>query len=241
LINGLFNWLRNVGNSAIGFVNRVRGAAGMQPIQGFARGGHVSGPTLAWVGEGGDPGGEYIIPAKKMAGASMAYLSGARGASVIPKFATGGFVGGGKTKSRKNRMGMISKAPSQESMLKVLDATFRNAARIGDSLGVSLSYQVARANITKPAQPGRSSVSVTLDPERNSIQALQERLRLKDTSIKKQPIANDGPINITTGPVLEFDGQRYVTMEDYQRGLRDVKRQTLGEIRTAAGRRATGR
>jgi hypothetical protein len=52
---------------------------------------------------------------------------------------------------------------------------------------------------------------------------------------------NDGPIQVTTGPILEFNGQQYVTMEDYQRGLRDVKRQTLGEIRTAAGRRATGR
>jgi len=51
----------------------------------------------------------------------------------------------------------------------------------------------------------------------------------------------DRPIEITTGPVLEFDGERYVTLDDLQRVARDVKRQTLGELRTAAGRRATGR
>jgi hypothetical protein len=156
----------------------------MQPIPGFARGGHVSGPTLAWVGEGGDPGGEYIIPAKKMAGASMAYLSGARGASVIPGFAKGGYVG-------------------------------------------------ARSAVVKTpgfAQGGFVSSG-------NPMQTLMDRRVM----VNQTQRVNDGPIQVTTGPILEFNGQQYVTMKDYQRGLRDVKRQTLGEIRTAAGRRATGR
>jgi hypothetical protein len=58
----------------------------------FAQGGVVTGPTLAMVGEGGEP--EYIIPASKMAAASANYLNGARGGAVIPAFANGGFVGG---------------------------------------------------------------------------------------------------------------------------------------------------
>jgi hypothetical protein len=183
LINNLFEWLRSVGNVAINKINNVRRVAGMAPIPGFARGGHVSGPTLAWVGEGGDPGGEYIIPARKMYGASMAYLSGARGASVIPGFAKGGYVG-------------------------------------------------ARSAVVKTpgfAQGGFVSSG-------NPMQTLMDR-----RVTVNQTQRNDGPIQVTTGPILEFNGQQYVTMEDYQRGLRDVKRQTLGEIRTAAGRRATGR
>jgi hypothetical protein len=48
----------------------------------FADGGIVTKPTLAMVGEGGEP--EYIIPQSKMAAASANYLSGARGDSVIP-------------------------------------------------------------------------------------------------------------------------------------------------------------
>jgi hypothetical protein len=170
-------------NVEINKIINVRRVVGMAPIAGFARGGHVSGPTLAWVGEGGDPGGEYIIPARKMYGASMAYLSGARGASVIPGFAKGGYVG-------------------------------------------------ARSAVVKTpgfAQGGFVSSG-------NPMQTLMDR-----RVTVNQTQRNDGPIQVTTGPILEFNGQQYVTMEDYQRGLRDVKRQTLGEIRTAAGRRATGR
>jgi tape measure domain-containing protein len=51
-------------------------------IPAFANGGIVTRPTLAMVGEGGEP--EYIIPQSKMAAAAANYLGGARGASVIP-------------------------------------------------------------------------------------------------------------------------------------------------------------
>jgi hypothetical protein len=154
----------------------------------YARGGHVSGPTLAWVGEGKDPGGEYLIPGSKMYEASMRFLSGARGASVIPGFAKGGYVGARSA---------VVKTPG--------------FAKGGFATG-----------------PGRSG---------NPMQMLIDRRGREAQLIQ----INDGPINITTGPVLEFNGQRYVTLEDLQRVARDVKRQTLGEIRTAAGRRATGR
>lgn len=96
IISDLLGWLRGVGNSVIDSVNRVRGLAGFAPIPRFAKGGYVNGPTLAWVGEGQDS--EYVIPSRKMAGASMAYLSGARGMDVlnagnnIRAFATGGYV-----------------------------------------------------------------------------------------------------------------------------------------------------
>lgn len=63
-----------------------------QPI-GFATGAYVTGPTMAQFGEAGP---EYAIPASKMQSASMAYLSGARGAAVLQ----GGTGTGGTTAPR---------------------------------------------------------------------------------------------------------------------------------------------
>jgi len=48
----------------------------------FAKGGFVTGPTNAVIGEGGEP--EYVIPASKMRGAMSRYSAGARGSGVIP-------------------------------------------------------------------------------------------------------------------------------------------------------------
>ena len=50
----------------------------------------MSGPTLAMVGEGGEP--EYIVPQSKATKFANNWLSGVRGAAAIPKFAEGGVV-----------------------------------------------------------------------------------------------------------------------------------------------------
>jgi hypothetical protein len=47
-------------------------------------------------------------------------------------------------------------------------------------------------------------------------------------------------INITTGPVMEFDGDRYVRIEDFDRGLRQVADGVLGRLRTPAARVSLG-
>ena len=110
MVNGIKGAIRNVLqfiannlNSIGAQVNRLIGAFNRLPgpdipfvptlsVPAFAKGGVVSGPTLAMVGEGGEP--EYIIPERKMAQASMNYLNGARGGAVIPAYAQGGYVGG---------------------------------------------------------------------------------------------------------------------------------------------------
>ena len=66
------------------------------PTPKFAKGGYVSGPTNALIGEGGQP--EYVIPASKMTEAMGRYARGARGAAVIPEgdgASTEGGMGGG--------------------------------------------------------------------------------------------------------------------------------------------------
>jgi hypothetical protein len=47
-------------------------------------------------------------------------------------------------------------------------------------------------------------------------------------------------ITVTTGPVLEFGGERYVTMSDFERGLQQVAGSVYRGLRTPAGRYATG-
>lgn len=105
-VKGIFNSvLQTIGkgiNGAIGLVNRLIAGFNRLPapniplipqmdIPQFAKGGVVNGPTLAMVGEGGEP--EYIIPQSKAAGFASNYLSGRRGGTAIPQFADGGFVG----------------------------------------------------------------------------------------------------------------------------------------------------
>jgi hypothetical protein len=110
MVNGIKGAMRSVLqfiannlNSIGAQVNRLIGAFNSLPgpdipfvptlsVPAFAKGGVVSGPTLAMVGEGGEP--EYIIPERKMAQASMNYLNGARGGAVIPAYAQGGYIGG---------------------------------------------------------------------------------------------------------------------------------------------------
>jgi hypothetical protein len=97
VLNSVLRGVFNAVNGAIGNINRLIIAAnnisakvrGPQlptlptlSVPQFAKGGVVTGPTLAMVGEGGEP--EYIIPQSKMAAASANYLNGARGGSVIP-------------------------------------------------------------------------------------------------------------------------------------------------------------
>lgn len=62
----------------------------MPQIPQFAEGGVVSGPTLAMVGEGGEP--EYIVPQSKVGGFAANWMAGKRGAGAIPRFAEGGVV-----------------------------------------------------------------------------------------------------------------------------------------------------
>ena len=47
-------------------------------------------------------------------------------------------------------------------------------------------------------------------------------------------------INIQTGPVLQQNGQTYVTMQDFEQGLQSVAASLLGNTRSAGGRRYAG-
>lgn len=93
-INGAISALNNL----IAGANRALSALKMPSIPQiptvslprFAEGGVVSGPTVAMVGEGGEP--EYIVPQSKATGFAANWMAGRRGAAAIPRFAEGGVV-----------------------------------------------------------------------------------------------------------------------------------------------------
>lgn len=108
-VQGIVNQILNGIGSAIGKVvqainNVIRGAnqalarvrlpqipyLPMPQIPQFAEGGVVSGPTLAMVGEGGEP--EYIVPQSKAGKFAANWMAGVRGPAAIPRFAEGGMV-----------------------------------------------------------------------------------------------------------------------------------------------------
>ena len=101
ILNGIGNAIRGVVqaiNKMIAGANKIASKLKLpqipplpQPnIPQFAEGGVVSGPTLAMVGEGGEP--EYIVPQSKASGFAANWMAGQRGAAAIPRFAEGGMV-----------------------------------------------------------------------------------------------------------------------------------------------------
>ena len=88
-------------NRLIGEVNNISEAVGLPVISGlstvsiprFADGGVVNGPTMAIVGEGGEP--EYIVPQSKVTGFAKNWMAGRRGIGAIPGFAEGGVINAG--------------------------------------------------------------------------------------------------------------------------------------------------
>ena len=182
-MRNVLQFIANAINSVGAQVNKLIGAFNRLPgpdipfvptlsVLAFAKGGVVDGPTLAMVGEGGEP--EYIIPASKMAAASANYLNGARGGAVIPAFANGGYVG-------KLESGQFASHYQQKTFFK------------------------------------RSSVD-------NGLSGL----------------GGNTQIDITTGPVMEFNGEKYVTMADLERAMRTTADGVYASLRTPAGRYAVG-
>lgn len=105
IVNGILGGIEGAINGAIGALNRIIAGANRAlaivkapqipfipsvALPRFAEGGMVTGPTVAMVGEGGEP--EYIVPQSKAAGFAANWMAGKRGAGAIPRFAEGGVV-----------------------------------------------------------------------------------------------------------------------------------------------------
>lgn len=100
-VGSIINAVIDSVNNLIKGANAIASAVGIPSISligkvnlpQFAEGGVVKGPTVALVGEGGEP--EYIVPQSKADGFVQNWMNGRRGAAAIPAFAEGGFVSAG--------------------------------------------------------------------------------------------------------------------------------------------------
>jgi tape measure domain-containing protein len=104
ILNGIGSAIRSVVQSINNVIGGANGALArlrlpqipflpVPNIPQFANGGVVTKPTLAMVGEGGQP--EYIVPQSKAANFAQNYIGGKRGASAINSASSGS--GGGGT------------------------------------------------------------------------------------------------------------------------------------------------
>ena len=99
--NGIITLIENGINGAVKGINALIAGANRVPgvnipavsevkLPRFAEGGVVTGPTMALVGEGGEP--EYIVPQSKAGKFAANWMAGVRGPAAIPRFADGGMV-----------------------------------------------------------------------------------------------------------------------------------------------------
>jgi hypothetical protein len=63
--------------------------------------------------------------------------------------------------------------------------------------------------------------------------------RLRSTAAERSS-GTAGPINIQTGPVLQQDGKKYVTLEDMESAIQSMASTMYSSNRAAGTRRYTG-
>jgi hypothetical protein len=168
-------------------------------IPQFAKGGFVTRPTLAVVGEGGED--EYMVPQSKAMAFANNIVAGRRGEAAIRT---------ARTWTDQMNVGHLAPRGGFTNNLQVLAA---------------LRQQGIRATVS----PGSGMVTSRREGVRSSGRSAM--------SIAAPPIA----INIQTGPVVEMNGQRYVSYDDLERAMRVTADGVIGRLRTPYARQALGR
>jgi hypothetical protein len=250
-LNGFLSGFGSAVNAMVGIVNQLVDAYNAIPIRPFtlsrlptftvpqfADGGVVSAPTLAMVGEGGEP--EYIIPESKMAQASSNFMDGARGASVLsgrarqpqiitPRVMTWQEYNAELERTRKAIMKKESLYLAAIKKREALDKQAANKMREQMKMWEQMKAQGAATDqldgVAIPASlPGymrstsvNAGLGATIKPEPTTVQ-----------------------INITTGPVLEFNDERWVKVKDLNRAMQQTADAVLGRMRTPRTRMALG-
>jgi hypothetical protein len=168
-------------------------------IPQYATGAYVTRPTLAEIGEGGEP--EYVVPQSKAMSFANNIVAGRRGEAAIRT---------ARTWTDQMNVGHLAPRGGFTNNLQVLAA---------------LRQQGVRATVS----PGSGMVTSRREGARSSGRSAM--------SIAAPPIA----INIQTGPVVEMNGQRYVSYDDLERAMRVTADGVIGRLRTPYARQALGR
>lgn len=147
--------------------------------------------------------------------------------SRLQMFAKGGYV-------NKPTLGLIGEAGDNEYVIPERRMAASAMAFLSGARGMDV--------INPPRFANGGVVGSSVSNRSGNLNALLERTGAigGQTVVVQEPQIN-ATIQVSTGDVLQFEGQQYVTLSDYQRGLKQVQSETLGLLRTAQGRRATGR
>jgi tape measure domain-containing protein len=178
-------------------------------IPQFATGGFVTRPTMAVIGEGGEP--EYVVPQSKAMAFANNIVAGRTGEQAI--------------RTARASQGIMA------SRVSALD--YRSAMNIDYSRRVSaLDYRRA----SSPDTSGSSSGRITSMGGGGVSFA-------RPTASATAPAAPAPPVNISiqTGPIMEFNGQKFVSYDDLERAMRATADGVIGRLRTPAARQALGR
>ena len=145
----------------------------------------------------------------------------------VPRYARGGYV-------NKPTLGLIGEAGDNEYVIPERRMAASAMAFLSGARGMDV--------VNPPRFANGGVVGSSVSNRSGNLNALLARAGAigGQTVVVQDPTIN-ATIQVQTGDVLQFEGQRYVTFSDYQRGLKQVQSETLGLLRTAQGRRATGR
>jgi hypothetical protein len=205
LINSYNNLARNVGGPQVPFVPQLN-------IPQFATGGFVTRPTMAVIGEGGEP--EYVVPQSKAMSFANNIVAGRTGEQALKAR---------QTWTDQMQIGHLAPKGGFTSNLERLAALRQQGVRATFSpmTGVVVSRREGQRT------SGSGSVAFS-NPMRDAMSA---------TTSPAPPVN----ISVQTGPVMEFNGQKFVSYDDLERAMRATADGVIGRLRTPAARQALGR
>lgn len=229
VIAGAFSFAGNMFNEWIVALNNILKGLKSIPFLGlsllpllkpikipkFAEGGIVTKPTLAMVGEGGEP--EYIIPKSKLKA-----LFGDLGV----------FTSSGKP--------IESMSADMADMLDKLLAKKQ----------LPITPRSASGPTTTDSQSSSADAALLLElPKWLQEQTMKQYSVLTNATAKAIETADvkvgvlqlaDPAITITTGPVLQFNGQDYVTINDLRDAMQATAKAVLSSLRNPSTRISLG-
>jgi TP901 family phage tail tape measure protein len=228
VVRGMLQFIANAINNVAGMVNRLIAAFNALPgpniptvptfsVPAFAKGGVVNKPTLALIGEGGEK--EYIVPQSKVQSFALNHLR----SNSLKQSAANLYQAGMSPAAIENLIRQLATNIDLTKHFSVLEERVSHASK-------KALQTFASQNLRKPPTQKSPGFAQTAP---SPLEFKQEA----SVRIDNGPVS----INIRTGPVMQFDGKKYVTFEDMERAMRTTADAVIGRLRTPAARTALGR
>jgi TP901 family phage tail tape measure protein len=228
VVRGMLQFIANAINNVAGMVNRLIAAFNALPgpniptvptfsVPAFAKGGVVNKPTLALIGEGGEK--EYIVPQSKVQSFALNHLR----SNSLKQSAANLYQAGMSPAAIENLIRQLATNIDLTKHFSVLEERVSHASKKALQTFASQNLR------TPPTQKSPGFAQTAPSP----LEFKQEA----SVRIDNGPVS----INIRTGPVMQFDGKKYVTFEDMERAMRTTADAVIGRLRTPAARTALGR